>query len=373
MDIIQQTNTPALISHPSDSALVSVPAKLGGLDGHKGGLSFTAQDFRLFNFFVESAYPHHPVDNDSTWTHEIPAIAHQFPFLLHAMLALSASELANSPSASSSEMRVVAMNHRVKSIEDLRRAVDKGLSSVEEANAMIATCFSLLFQSTLIHDGLSEYMSFIRGTVAIGIQMYIRNFRTFFANLYGDGAVLAMNDALLSTPLLDPQIVTSAIRSLERLSPICRPGSVEIEMLGLLSNMARSLVTSSRDAYMELRKIYAHLSYAMPYPQFQAFTDPENEVGQILQAHFVALQLVMTPIAEVEYLSPVKREMVRKERERERRGDQQGKEGRWLVSIHERMRGRRDRARLGNGEFVWESFYSWTMWVEGEFSNRGGI
>ena len=36
---------------------------------------FTMQDFRLFNYFIKSAYPSHPVGNESVWTHEIPSLA----------------------------------------------------------------------------------------------------------------------------------------------------------------------------------------------------------------------------------------------------------------------------------------------------------
>lgn len=36
---------------------------------------FTMQDFRLFDNFIKTAYPHHPLRNDSVWTHEIPSIA----------------------------------------------------------------------------------------------------------------------------------------------------------------------------------------------------------------------------------------------------------------------------------------------------------
>jgi hypothetical protein len=35
----------------------------------------TVQDFRLFNHFIQTAFPHYPVDNDSIWKHEIPSIA----------------------------------------------------------------------------------------------------------------------------------------------------------------------------------------------------------------------------------------------------------------------------------------------------------
>lgn len=36
---------------------------------------FAMQDFRLFNHFIQSAYPHQPIGNDSVWKQEIPSIA----------------------------------------------------------------------------------------------------------------------------------------------------------------------------------------------------------------------------------------------------------------------------------------------------------
>lgn len=36
---------------------------------------FTMEDMRLFNHFIQRAYPHHPSGNDSIWTHEIPSLA----------------------------------------------------------------------------------------------------------------------------------------------------------------------------------------------------------------------------------------------------------------------------------------------------------
>lgn len=49
----------------------SVPAQLQSPDA-----TFTMQDFRLFYHFIQKAYPHHPIGNDSVWTHEIASISH---------------------------------------------------------------------------------------------------------------------------------------------------------------------------------------------------------------------------------------------------------------------------------------------------------
>ena len=98
------------------------------------------------------------------------------------MLALSASGIACY--TDETYLNLTAMTHRVKAIEALNTAVARGLSSFEQGNAMIATTFCLLFQSALLNDGLGEYMSFIRGTVAIGIQMVIKGYKFMFTKLY---------------------------------------------------------------------------------------------------------------------------------------------------------------------------------------------
>src|ERR1700743_2766664 len=41
---------------------------------------FTIQDFRLFNHFIQVAYPHHPIGNDSIWKQDVPSIASDVRF-----------------------------------------------------------------------------------------------------------------------------------------------------------------------------------------------------------------------------------------------------------------------------------------------------
>jgi len=89
------------------------------------------------------------------------------------MLALSASELAISPTSNeiySSQLTHIGLDYRVKAITALSVAISTPLKSFEQANAMLATCFVLLFQSVLMEDGLIEYMSFIRGVIAVSIH-----------------------------------------------------------------------------------------------------------------------------------------------------------------------------------------------------------
>lgn len=83
----------------------------------------------------------------------------------------------------------------------------------------------------------------------------------------------------------------------------------------------------------------------MPYDQFREFIDPQNEVCRLLQAHFIALQLIMTPITKVEWAG------------RENTSESgNGTTGRWLIGAHSRIP-----AHM-------EEYYEWTRWVQQEVS-----
>jgi hypothetical protein len=44
---------------------------------------------------------------------------------------------------------------------------------------------------------------------------------------------------------------------------------------------------------MEMYGMFAHI---MTHDEFQHFINPTNEIGQLLQAHFVAVQILLSPI-----------------------------------------------------------------------------
>ena len=171
------------------------------------------------------------------------------------MLALSASDLA-SDANEDRDLMTISISHRIKSIESLNKAVASGIKSWQQGNAMIATCFALLFQSVLMNDGLSEYISFLRGIIAVGMQMGQRNMKFIFTKLWGEEQRLARSSELDNAPLINKEIVSKACRSLEKMFPLCRT-KTEIGMYGLLLSMARSLVTSSKEGKSMVNIFYA--------------------------------------------------------------------------------------------------------------------
>jgi hypothetical protein len=97
---------------------------------------------------------------------------------------------------------------------------------------------------------------------------------------------------------------------------------------------------------MGLRKMYELFSWTMTQPDFEYFVNPSNEACKILQAHFVALQLIMSPVTKNEWAA--------KERETGIKDDGNGKTVGWLFGIHNHAR--KDMLK----------YYRWTMWVQRE-------
>lgn len=169
------------------------------------------------------------------------------------MLALAASDLAtgngNISPSDRSQLTSVALGHRVKAISTLNNAIAYGIEDFRRGNAMLATCFALIFQSTLIEDGFIEYMTFIRGTIAVGIQMGMSKMKFLFMNLFGDqggGGSNGLGPALAATPLIEPAVAASSCRSFERFEHLCQT-KVEKEIHTLLYNTACSLKISSQE------------------------------------------------------------------------------------------------------------------------------
>jgi hypothetical protein len=207
---------------------------------------FTMEDFRLFNHFLNAAYPHVPVGNESIWTHEIPSLSSDYDFLLHAMLALSASDLADtSPSPSTSiALKSTALSYRIKAITSLNLAISQPITSAEKGNAMLATCYNLLLQSVLIEDGLIEYMTFIRGTIAVSIHMGINHIKFLFQHMFNQEEIAEAY--MKDLPLIQPDLAHECCRSLENICNLVT-NPREVEYYSHLLSAARNLFTSSSD------------------------------------------------------------------------------------------------------------------------------
>lgn len=162
---------------------------------------------------------------------------------MHAILGFAASQLiVTDPSVIAS-----AMNHRIKAI----RAIKKRLSdtaktsiSYKEANAMVATCFALTFQSVSLDDGLAEFMTFIRGIMIVGMQMMFRGIKPVFDNMMEQQQDSILEPLMQGLPLIEKGWTDSAKEAVLNLKPLCLT-PLEIDYYEQLVVIVEKLYVSS--------------------------------------------------------------------------------------------------------------------------------
>ncbi|EGC47376.1 C6 transcription factor [Histoplasma capsulatum var. duboisii H88] len=142
---------------------------------------FTIDDMRFFHHYMVSAYPYLPQGSDAMWITEIPLLAHQHEFLMHAILSLGASHLSlvAADVLGPEEMRGYAamLSHRGLALRGLQQSMDNQAladpstdlttspttPNIPELNAMLATCYALTIQSGHLCDGFTDFLVLIRG------------------------------------------------------------------------------------------------------------------------------------------------------------------------------------------------------------------
>ncbi|ODA81696.1 hypothetical protein RJ55_00198 [Drechmeria coniospora] len=260
---------------------------------------FSLQDMRFFHHFLTQCYPHHPLKQEEIWTHEIPCIAHNHEFLMHAILGFAASELGRTRAEGS--VVAAAMNHRVKAIRALKKRLAEASSARlthEEANVLVATCFVLTFQSVSLDDGLAEYMTFIRGILIVGMQMAFRGIKPVFETLLDDKQNELLAPLMEGMPLIERGWVDGAVEAIAKLRPLC-VDEIEVEYHGQLLAIAETLYTSSFDAYKANSREYGWWMM-LPHASFRALINFDRQAIILLHTHWIALAQIMAFITERE-------------------------------------------------------------------------
>ncbi|PFH62055.1 hypothetical protein XA68_15263 [Ophiocordyceps unilateralis] len=304
---------------------------------------FSLQDMRLFQHFLTQCYPVHPLKQDEIWTHEIPCIAHNHDFLMHAVLGFAASELSHTEE--SSDLLTAAMNHRVKAIRAIKKRLTEGSGvdmTYEEANALVATCFALTFQSVSLDDGLPEYMTFIRGILIIGMQMMLKGITPLFDSLFEDRQDELMAAPILGFPLIPSGWADAAAVAISALRPLC-VDAVEVAYHRQLTAIAQKLQISSFDAYQANAREYAWWMM-LPHATFQQLINLNRQTTILLHTHWIALSQIMALITEREHEA----------RERRTRRDRGMDPGfiRWLRYLNTRV------------DLEHQAYNQWPVWVD---------
>lgn len=128
---------------------------------------FTVQEMRFFHYFLTSMKHPLPLGNRDVWIREIPQISLDYPFLLHAILALGASEMERS--SLYLPLRSDVLKHQGRAISGLNKALDDSNSwnTYGHADAVLAACYALIYQSSRISDGMKDFSVLVQGCALI--------------------------------------------------------------------------------------------------------------------------------------------------------------------------------------------------------------
>ncbi|OTA53450.1 hypothetical protein K449DRAFT_390295 [Hypoxylon sp. EC38] len=316
---------------------------------------FSLQDMRFFQHFLLNCFPHHPLGNESIWTHEIPCLSQNYEYLMHAILGLAASDLMTKDPG----LITFAMMHRLKAIKAIKKTLNEVPKSnnFEEGNALVATCFALTFQSVILDDGMVEFMTFCRGIVIVTLQMLTKGAKFLFTNIQQSDPQKLLKPFIEAVPLIRRDWVDMAVAGVRALEPLCED-EVTLESWGYILKMAEALYASSFLAYETLCKHYGWW-IQIPHERFQRLIDPSSQTCTLLATHWIAIKQIMAPITQVEH-------KLRAQEPQYKDGGGGGGDmglgmGRWLKHLNRQV------------DAEHQKYNSWPVWVEEQLDRDIGF
>jgi hypothetical protein len=160
---------------------------------------------------------------------------------MHAMLGLAAADLVTRDPS----LEEVAIAYRLKAIKTMKKVMSDpfGSDMFRNENALIATCFTLTFQSAFLQDGFVEFMTFFRGIVIVATQMKIKGTSFVFSNLDQHAQLTFMHPHLENMAPIPDEWITQALSGVEGLGPLCQH-VVEQKYYSVLLDLTMALKSS---------------------------------------------------------------------------------------------------------------------------------
>lgn len=185
---------------------------------------------------------------------------------MHAILGFAASELIHTDGS----LVTASMAHRIKAIKAIKKRLaeaSRAELTYEEANALVATCFALTFQSISLDDGLAEYMNFIRGILIIDMQMMFKGIKPVFDTLFDECENQLVAPLMQDLPLIQREWADAAVEVISNLQPLC-VDPIEMDYYRQFVGIAQNLHVSSFGAYKASMREYGWWMM-LPHASFQ--------------------------------------------------------------------------------------------------------
>lgn len=179
---------------------------------------------RLFHDFLTVSYPHLPLESDHAWMRDIPVMAQQHDFLMHAVLALGAAHLHSSTNL---DLRQSVVRHRAMAMQGLNwdtsasacgseSQIDKHASRL---GALLATCYALTFTASYMSDPLDLFLVLVRACSSLTGEIVQRGYSSpLLGDVEENPATAALHIEVMGRRFKDPPALNASDINAARLS-----------------------------------------------------------------------------------------------------------------------------------------------------------
>ncbi|GIK05446.1 hypothetical protein Aspvir_009556 [Aspergillus viridinutans] len=255
---------------------------------------FSGDDLRFFHHFLVVARPHLPFGSEETWATEVPKYAHEYPHLMHAILALGATHY-SLVSPNGWEYSSTAIIHRGKALKALSAAIGKGPEcTTTDLDVILATCYALVFQAYHMQDGLVDFAVMVRGCGVITNCIMDRYKTSQLFHIQTEEEAAEVASALANEPVSSPLLIDSLLAAIDRLQPLFQSTIHHCFFRAIRETLA-ALAVSDRTAFVNLTRIYA-VWYEAENREFLMFIAPANHVSRALFMYFLVVERIMQPV-----------------------------------------------------------------------------
>ncbi|UNI24896.1 hypothetical protein JDV02_010615 [Purpureocillium takamizusanense] len=274
-----QSGLPCLQPSSASSASVTTPIR--------PALSAQSLEDRQFYYrFLTAAIPTLPLRSGHLWE-QAATMSHSYECLEHAILALGASHLSHSGDANAGTR---ALHHRIAAIKLFNEQIGYAPTTTADADALFAAIGCLLSQTTLLPDGIVEYMTVTR-VAGFVVNMVTPKFPTSIFHIFTPERHVDLLLGMVSERAKDLEIIDSFTASLVLVEEICHM-ETERRFLSQLRRSIDALPTSAWKACEAF--IWALLTPTrFTNEEFTAFLRPGNHVGLILTIHMLLLEYIL--------------------------------------------------------------------------------
>ncbi|OWT42615.1 zinc finger protein 1 [Pochonia chlamydosporia 170] len=265
--------------------------------------ALSLQDLQFYHRFLTTAFPTLPLRADKVWAKCASEC------LAHAVLGLGASHLTQHGEVDYTSQ---ALNHRVTAIKLVNEQFINPPKDADTADALFAAIICLATQTSLLPDGMVEYLTITRGGALIWAFVIPGHKESLFSSFTNESHDEALSQVVSEEPK-DFEIPDEFLASVMRVNNYRGTARlIPSRYVATVYHGTTQLANSVRSAW----KAHADLWRAHCYfdnDTFSAFVHQENYPAQLLIVHMFLLDYVLGPFctsSKEEFKFPARKQVI---------------------------------------------------------------